>query len=49
MSLAVADETLKPICESAQSVPSNRPGRSVSPGTMIRWITRGAKLRNEAG
>jgi hypothetical protein len=45
MSMAVANETLKAVCVAAQSVASSRPGRSVCPGTMIRWINKGAKLR----
>ena len=45
MSMAVADETLKAVCLAAQSVPSSRPGRHVSPSTVIRWVTRGARLR----
>jgi hypothetical protein len=45
MSMAVAYETQKPVCEAARSVPSSRPGRTVSPGTLIRWIAKGAKLR----
>lgn len=46
MSMAVADETLKTVCVAARSVPSNRPGRSAAPSTLIRWIVTGAKLRD---
>jgi hypothetical protein len=47
MSLAVADESLKTLSVTAQLIPSNRPGSQggICPSTLIRWITRGAKLR----
>jgi hypothetical protein len=46
MSSVIINENLVGMGEAARFVPSSRPGRTIDPATMIRWITMGAKLRD---